>query len=249
MLSYQHMYHAGSTVDVHKHNILVHLIKKLIQKDRPISYIETHSGRGIYDLSSAESLKTGEAKMGIEQIIIQEQPPYFNDYISLIKKLRQDFNNNNIYPGSPLIAQKILRPCDDIYLMELHPVEVRYLHGLTKLEGVKPQIHHRDGYEGVLAISPTKNRRGLVFIDPSFEVKSEYQTVVNFTHKLTKKWPQAVIMIWYPILPQNYHINLKNQLNNNNEVFYDEIMFKNNPDFGIQGSGVAIINKPWRLFD
>ena len=245
MLSYQHIYHAGCPADVHKHMILVRLLNVLIQKERPISYMETHAGRGLYDLSSSEALKTGEAASGIEMILNKNTVNENDPYIKLIRQIRAMLGNENYYPGSPLIALNMLRAIDKVFLMELHPGEINYLYDLENLTKIKPQIHHRDGYEGVLAVSPPPiHRRGLVLIDPSYEVKSEYVDVVNFVKKLSKKWPQTVIMIWYPILAANYHVAMKRQLEEQyKELAFNEKLFDSKT--GMRGSGVAIINKPW----
>jgi len=271
MLSYQHHYHAGSLSDIHKHGLLIKLIKALTIKDRPLSYMETHSGRGFYDLACWEAQKTGEAKEGIESLLAKNSHPDLNDdYLNLIKLLRIEFSNPSFYPGSPLIAKRLLRPQDELFLMELHPGEIKHLQGLRKINGPKTNIHHRDGYEGVLAVAPPKNRRGLVLIDPSYEVKSEYNQVAEFCIKLHKKWPESIIMIWYPILNQGYHESMKDNLNlsfdntlhtkkssriEHNKtitiegqptpaIFYDEKFFKSTGR--ALGSGVAIINNPWK---
>ena len=118
------------------------------------------------------------------------------------------------------------------------------------VDGPKAHIHHRDGYEGVLAVSPPKNRRGLVLIDPSYEIKSEYDQVVDFSIKLNKKWPEAIIMIWYPILKQGYQEAMKAKLaahfNNqpgstDNKLSCDEVLFSN--PTRMLGSGVVWVNK------
>jgi len=224
MLSYQHHYHAGSLSDIHKHTALLNLLQNLTRKERPISYMETHSGRGFYDTASPEALKTGEAAEGINKLLGSNSVSEEDSYINLINKLKVEFGNPNFYPGSPLIAKKILRPQDELFLMELHPEEIKHLYKLRNLRsGAKTHIHHRDGYEGVLALSPPKNRRGLVLIDPSYEVKTEYDQVVDFCIKLNKKWPEAVIMIWYPILKQGYHEGMKKGLND-----YFQISSSNN---------------------
>lgn len=250
MLSYQHIYHAGNLADVHKHFILCELLNLLTGKDRPISYMETHAGRGLYNLRSPESEKTGEAEQGIialrKKKILPENSLYIKILDDVEKKEGKDF-----YPGSPLVAKLILRKKDQIHLMEKHPQEIKFLR--RNLEGENVSVHFRDGYEGVLALSPPKPpepRRGLVFIDPSYEVKTEYSDVANFVSKLSKKWPEATIVIWYPILKQGYHKDLIQDIKKQKfeNVIVDEYVFsKNKNDEGMLGSGMAIINAPFGI--
>ena len=249
MLSYQHHYHAGSLADIHKHSILIKQLKYLTQKDRPVSYMETHSGRAFYDTSCLEAQKTGEAALGIEKLILKQTSPVNEEYITFIKQIRHEMNNPYFYPGSPLIAKKMLRDNDDLFLMELHPGEIKFLYNLRNLSGPRTNIHHRDGYEGVLALSPPKKRRGLVLVDPSYEIKAEYNQAADFCMKLNKKWPEAIIMIWYPILLQGHHFAMKDKITshfkslNQEEGFIsvNETIFKD-PQRSI-GSGVIIIGK------
>ncbi len=245
MLSYQHSYHAGCLADVHKHAILSVLLTALIQKDRPLSYVETHAGRGLYDLESSESHKTGEAQHGIKAIqqagLFQETHPYMKTLLKIHNRY-----GKTIYGGSPAIARAILRPQDDLYLMELHPQEIKYLHRNFRDKNI--HIHFRDGYEGVLAISPPKAKRGLILIDPSYEVKTEYQDCVDFIQKIHQKWPQAVIALWYPMLPSQYYDEMMKALNNLPFETVDHRSFQYaeaRKDKGLFGTGMYIINPPW----
>ena len=242
MLSYQHHYHAGSLTDIHKHRWLIRLLDYLTIKERPISYMETHSGRAFYDTSCPEAEKTGEAALGIDKLL-HDKSASKDNYLNLIRQLKDETGIPHFYPGSPLIAKKLLRDQDELFLMELHPEEIKHLYGLRKIKGAKAHIHHRDGYEGVLAVSPPKNRRGLVLIDPSYEIKSEYDQVAEFCFKLNKKWPEAIIMIWYPILKQGYHEPMKNKIafHFRESIMIDEDLFATPQR--MLGSGVIIIGK------
>lgn len=151
MLSYQHIYHAGCLADVHKHSILSVLLSHFIEKDNAITYMETHSGRGLYDLNSPEAQKTGEAKQGIEVVLRTNIFPDSHPYMKAITYIRKRYGQE-IYPGSPALAKYLLRPKDQIQLMELHPQEIVYLR--ENVAGPNVHIHHRDGYQGALALSP-----------------------------------------------------------------------------------------------
>lgn len=242
MLSYQHIYHAGNLADVHKHAVLSLVLELLIAKDKPLSYLETHSGRGLYDLRSVEAQKTGEYKTGVEHVLSQEIPSVLQRFVNAVLALRKEYGAH-VYPGSPALAHEILRREDQLHLMELHPQEVQYLRGSLQAENV--HIHHRDGYEGVLAITPPTPRRGLVFIDPSYEVKKEYAFLIDFIQELHGRWPQANIVLWYPVLKEALHVSMRDVLCNLGipKTFYNEFHFANT---GLLGSGMLILNAPYR---
>ena len=228
MLSYQHAYHAGGPADLHKHIALGELLALLMRKPRPITYMETHAGRGLYDLASTETVKTGEANEGIAKIT-----PSDSAFWDAVKSVRQ-MHGETAYPGSPAIAASMLRHDDKMHLMELHPAEYKALR--VNLEG-EAAIHNRDGYEGVLAISPPKPRKGLVLIDPSYEVKSEYLQVAEFTRKLMAKWPEATVMICYPILKAARHKEMLAALRLPQLVA--EVAVDFNDTEGMPGSGLS----------
>jgi 23S rRNA (adenine2030-N6)-methyltransferase len=234
MLSYQHAYHAGGPADLHKHIALAELLTLLTRKPRGITYMETHAGRGLYDLASVEAAKTGEADEGIAKIDLPNCP--FADAVKSIRSM----HGKTAYPGSPAIAAALLREQDKMQLMELHPAEFKALR--VNLEG-EASVHRRDGYEGVMAISPPKPRKGLVLIDPSYEVKDEYLQVAEFTNKLIAKWPEATVMIWYPILKAGRHKEMLSALNSPHLI--DEVTFDLKDNKGMTGSGLALVNAPY----
>ena len=243
MLSYQHIYHAGNAADVHKHAALSVLLAHLTQKEKPLTYLETHAGRGVYDLASKEALKTDEARYGVYDVLKHKKLPDSHPYVSLIRRLQSEVGKT-LYPGSPFIAEALLRPTDSIHLMELHPREYDELRYWMRYPNV--HMHHRDGYEGVLALSPPPVRRGFVLIDPSYEVKTEYALVAATVLKLIKKWPQAHVMIWYPLLKEGRHAELCSPLEQaqTNGFYKQEIRFKH-PDGRMTGSGFVLLNAPY----
>jgi len=234
MLSYQHAYHAGGPADLHKHIALAEILSLLTRKPRGITYMETHAGRGLYDLASAETAKTGEADEGIARLGLPNC--VFTDAIKSVRAM----HGETTYPGSPAIAAALLRANDKMHLMELHPAEFKALQ--KNLEG-EAAIHRRDGYEGVMAISPPKPRKGLVLIDPSYEVKTEYLQVADFTRKLVAKWPEATVMIWYPILEAGRHKEMLQALPV--PIIKDEVSFSLKDNKGMTGSGLALVNAPY----
>lgn len=245
MLSYQHGYHAGCLADVHKHAALAVLCARLREKPKPLSYLESHAGRGVYDLSAPEAEKTGEARAGVLRLMAEGAIPRQHPLAQAIAVTEQQFGDR-FYPGSPLIAAQLLGPDDVLHLMEMHPQEHAALR--RTMRGRKARIHRRDGYEGLLAISPPTPRRGLVLIDPSYEIKTEYRRVADVAVALNAKWPQAVIMIWYPILTAGPHEPMAAQLLGAGlpDVLRREVRFRLPPGSpGMLGSGLVIVNAPW----
>ena len=169
------MYHCGNLADVHKHYILAELLAKLKEKNKPISYIETHSGAGIYNLESPESLKTAESNYGINYLESKIKDSMYGEIISKIKNIY----GNEYYPGSPMIAQQILDITDSINLMELHPQEyLKLKNNMHQFKNI--HIHKKDGYKEVLAISPTIIKRGIIIGNKSVG-KPGYGSACTFT--------------------------------------------------------------------
>jgi 23S rRNA (adenine2030-N6)-methyltransferase len=237
VLSYQHAYHAGGPADLHKHIVLADLLARLTAKPRGISYVETHAGRGLYDLAAPEALKTGEAAQGIGRVAPDPATPFGRALAAVRSEA-----GASAYPGSPLVARKLLRPQDRLVLMELHPAEHAAL--AATLSGPGVAIHRRDGFEGVLALAPFSLRRGLVLVDPSYEVKTEYGATAAFVRRLVARWPEAAVLVWYPVLPAARHRDLLAALAPL-PVAVDEVAFDPPPERGMTGSGLALVNAPY----
>lgn len=200
MLSYQHLYHAGNMADVHKHAIVAWALDYLTQKDKPLSYVETHAGRGLYDLATEEALKTGEAAGGVAVAEAWFAPDH--PYRRRLAEVRAA-HGQNAYPGSPMVAALSLRDGDVMHLAELHPQEHRAL-----VENLGPWGAHvqlRDGFDMALAVCPPTPRRGLMLIDPSYEVKAEYDCIPKIIAQISRKWNVGVIALWYPLLTGGAH--------------------------------------------
>lgn len=203
MLSYQHIYHAGNPADVHKHMLLAHVLDYLTRKDKPLSYIETHAGRGLYDLGSAEALKTGEAAAGIAALEARIDPGH--PYRRRLAEVRARFGDA-AYPGSPLIAALTLRDADNLHLAELHRQEHAAL--AAALTDFPAHLHRRDGFETALALTPPMPRRGLLLCDPSYEVKEDYQAIPKHFAAIARKWNVGILMLWYPLLASGAHLDM-----------------------------------------
>ncbi|MBA4501096.1 23S rRNA (adenine(2030)-N(6))-methyltransferase RlmJ [Marinobacterium marinum] len=247
MLSYQHGFHAGNFADVHKHLILTLLLQSLNRKSKPWSYLETHGGRARYELSSVQALKTGEFRDGIARLWQQPVPAAVQGYLEQVAAVNGDALS--VYPGSPLLAARLGREADNIHVMELHPAEAEALKAVFR-QDARVAVHHRDGYEGVLALLPPKPNRGVVLIDPSFEVKDEYRQLVRFIEKAYQRWSNGCFAIWYPLLPAGHWLQMKQALaaSGIRNILCSELeVSPAGEERGMYGSGMLLINPPWQL--
>lgn len=246
MLSYQHAYHAGNLADVHKHAALAWMLEYLTRKDKPLSYIETHAGRGLYDLAGPEARKTGEAAAGIARV--EDALPADHPYRRVLSDTRTA-HGASTYPGSPLIAATLLRRGDRIDLAELHPAERLAL--AKAMTGTGARIHAQDGMELAQALTPPDPRRGMMLIDPSYEVKADYAALAAALPKLARKWNVGIIMLWYPILADGRHHGMIRRLQDAlPDALTHEIAFPPaRKGHGMSGSGLFVVNPPWGLKD
>jgi 23S rRNA (adenine2030-N6)-methyltransferase len=250
MLSYLHGYHAGNFADLHKHHLLVCLLTALNRKDKPWNYLETHAGKAHYALDSEQSEKTAEYREGIARLWTQQgAPDSVARYMEQVRAVNPE-GTLAFYPGSPALAAGMAREEDRLHLMELHPGEVQQLKQAFSGRA-DVSVHHRDGYEGVLALLPPKPNRGLVLIDPSYEVKSEYDQVVAFLAKALKRWPNGCFAVWYPLLPAGRWKMMLESIRRSGirNILRSELWVRNASDQGMYGSGMLIINPPWPLAD
>ncbi len=242
MLSYQHSYHAGNAADVHKHAALALALDWMIRKDKALTYIETHAGRGLYDLSDASARKTGEAAQGIGRLLHRLPPDH--PYAAAMAGFRAA-HGSDAYPGSPLLAAHVLRRFDRIELAELHPAEHA---ALVEAMPASPntRIHHRDGFEMAKALTPPDPQRGLLLIDPSWELRDDYVRLAALLPALHRKWGVGVLMLWYPLLADDRHRPMTRALREAvPDILLHEVRFPPARDgHGMRGSGLAIVNAP-----
>lgn len=244
MLSYQHAFHAGNLADVHKHALLATALARLTEKPKPLSYIETHAGRGLYDLNAGAALKTGEAQQGIARALSSGWLPHGHPLRDALESIRSR-HGAGAYPGSPLIAGHFLRPGDVAHLAELHPAEYA---ALAEVGGVA-RLHHQDGFAMANALIPPTPRRGMLLVDPSFEVKADYDRIPAWIARMARKWNVGVIALWYPILTDDRHRPMAEALAAAHpQALRSEVRFPPaRPGHGMVGSGMFVINPPFGL--
>ncbi|MCT2540179.1 23S rRNA (adenine(2030)-N(6))-methyltransferase RlmJ [Sedimentimonas flavescens] len=253
MLSYQHSYHAGNLADVHKHALMAAILDYMTRKDKPLSYLETHSGRGLYALDAAEAVKTGEAAQGIERIARLSWFAPDHPYARALAAVRAAHGARS-YPGSPLLAATLLRPIDSIQLCELHPQEFAALRAAMEPHG--GVFHQKDGLQMALALAPPTPRRGVMLIDPSWEVKSDYEAIPKLIGQVARKWNVGVIALWYPILAPTVTASdaqramVRGLRASHPEALISEVRFPPAREgHGMIGSGMFVLNPPWGLED
>lgn len=244
MLSYQHHYHAGNPADVHKHAALAWVLDYLCQKPKPLSYIETHAGRGLYDLGDAAALKTGEAAQGVARLEARFAADH--PYRRCLTQTRAA-HGAAAYPGSPLIAAQSLRRVDRLHLAELHPAENTHLR--RNLAGYDVNIRQQDGFEMAQELCPPTPRRGLLLVDPSYEVKTEYESIPRHLTQIARKWNVGILMLWYPILTSGAHEGMLIHLGAafpeglRHEVAFPPVRAGHR----MVGSGLFVVNAPYGL--
>ena len=267
MLSYQHVYHAGNHADILKHYVLCCVIEHLNKKEKPYALYDTHAGSGLYDLEDNRSIKTSEAERGIlylKNFLDQNQekgaalPQGLKNYLELI----QSFLKKNLYPGSPLIEQSLMRPSDQLILSELHPAEIENLRTNINAQTTETNlhknvsIHNRSGWEMVKALTPPAQKRGAVLIDPSYEETKDYTDAAETICQVHKKWTNGIIMLWYPLLThREAEINrmveqitsFVKKTNENTTVDNYTLCAKEKEASRMYGSGMLVINTPWNL--
>ena len=227
-----------------KHSVLAWTLNYLIQKDKPLTYMESHAGRGLYDLTAPEAVKTGEAAMGIARA--EAWFPKTHPYARAIAITRAE-RGPNAYPGSPLIAGHTLRDIDTIHLCELHPQERAALEYATSPFGA--HVYAEDGLAKALSILPPTPRRGLLLIDPSYEVKTDYEDIPRVIGQIARKWNVGLIYLWYPILSDAPHRTMLNILRQDHPAaLVHEVRFPPAREgHRMVGSGLWMLNAPFGI--
>ena len=247
MLSYQHGYHAGNFADVVKHLGLSRLVNYLVQKDKPLLYLETHSGKGLYDLKDHQAEKTSEYKQGIQLLWDnRKQLPFvFADYLQVINNLNKK-DSLRFYPGSPYLALNALRAIDRTYFCELHTGEYEVLHNIP-LANKKTHFSNSDGIAALNTLLPPIEKRSLIFIDPSYEIKDEYKTIPRAIKQAFTKFSTGVYCLWYPIVNRRLSDQLLRRLQDigAKNALKVEFNLTSKMQDGMTGCGLWVINPPF----
>lgn len=249
MLSYRHSFHAGNHADVLKHIVQSLILDVLKNKEKPFVYHDTHSGVGRYDLTHEWSEKTSEYKQGIARIWQkQPYPELIQSYLDSITKLNTD-STLRFYPGSPRVARSQIRPQDRMILTELHPSDYPLLEQEFHRDK-QVKIYKEDGFKCLKGSLPPKERRGLVLIDPPYELAKEYKDVVTAIAQSYKRWATGIYAIWYPVVNR---CDIEDMLQGLESLGIRKILqielgvSADTNERGMTASGMIVINPPWKL--
>ncbi|MBO1374981.1 23S rRNA (adenine(2030)-N(6))-methyltransferase RlmJ [Vibrio cholerae] len=249
MLSYRHSFHAGNHADVLKHIVQSLILNSLQQKEKPFVYHDTHSGVGRYDLTHEWSEKTGEYKQGIARVWQQDNiPAELDSYLDAIRQLNQG-ETLRYYPGSPRVARAHLREQDRMVLTELHPSDYPLLEQEFHRDR-QVSIYKEDGFARLKASLPPQERRGLVLIDPPYELAKEYRDVVRAIAQSYKRWATGIYAIWYPVVNRCDIDDMLEGLQGLEIRKILQIELGVAPDTnerGMTASGMIVITPPWTL--
>jgi 23S rRNA (adenine2030-N6)-methyltransferase len=250
MLAYRHAFHAGNHADVLKHIVLMLVLRHMNAKPKPYRFVDTHAGAGGYSLEGRYAQKKGEYERGIGRLWTRDDlPGTIADYVELIRRFNPDGVLSQ-YPGSPAIAQMLLRPQDQLRAFELHPTEQKILR--STLAATPDAIaYDGDGFEGLKSQLPPSTRRAAVLIDPSYEGNGDYARVVATLRDALSRFAEGVYLVWYPQVSKLEAARLPKRLEAMAPKGWLNVRLSvQQPDaqgFGLAGSGVFVLNPPHPL--
>lgn len=253
-MNYRHIYHAGNFADVLKHAVLALLIRHMQKKDKAFRVLDTHAGIGLYDLSSEEAQKTGEWRDGIGRLLEAELEPQVAALLEpYLEAVRAENPKGGLkhYPGSPRLARNLFRPQDRLAAMELHPEDYRRLARLFEGD-FQVRVTELDGWLSLGAHLPPKEKRGIVLVDPPFEIDGEYERLVQGLATAYRRFSGGTYCLWYPLKKgapiRRFHEEL--QALDIPKMLCAELSVKSDRDgTGLSGSGLIIVNPPFTLKD
>jgi 23S rRNA (adenine2030-N6)-methyltransferase len=248
-VNYRHIYHAGNFADVFKHAVLALIFRALAAKDKPFCYIETHAGAGRYDLQSEAARKSGEWHDGIGRLWDQAPEAELADYLSVVRAANPDGGRLRYYPGSPRIAQSLVRPQDRMVLCEVVPEEAQRLaHEFEHDKHVA--VRAQDGYAALGSLLPPPERRGLVLIDPPYEAPTELGRASEALAAAYARWPTGVYVLWYPIKERSAAARFEREIaaSGMRRILVASLgAYPEDSTFRLNASATLIVNPPWQL--
>lgn len=262
MLSYRHQFHAGNIADVFKHALLTRLLLALNRKDKPYCVVETHAGIGRYDLQHAWSQKTGEFHKGIARVWQRaDAPEILQPYLEAVRVENPD-GHLRFYPGSPCLARRLMRDTDRLVLYELNKDDCETLRGHFS-NARHTAIHQQDGYTAIRATLPPKERRGLLFIDASFDQGEDFARVAKAVKEANTRFASGMVAVWYPLmgtsaieaferslrgagLPKTLQLELTTEHRDHNEHIPGSGLIIVNPPYGLDKDAPPLLDWLWR---
>lgn len=249
-MNYRHIYHAGNFADVAKHIGLQFCLDALKRKETPFFALDTHAGRGYYDLQAPEAQKSGEAERGVQRLVqLCIGDPELAAYLAAIRARRG--KRLPRYPGSPALIAAALRPQDRAVFAELMPAEARtVMREVASLGRIRTEIE--DGYAVLNALLPPEERRGLVLIDPPYESLDELKTMLQRFADAYRRWPGGTFLIWYPIrsAEQRRLVHARFEALHIPKMLHADLaIHPDDSSVGLAGSGLVIVNPPYGADD
>jgi 23S rRNA (adenine2030-N6)-methyltransferase len=252
-MNYRHAFHAGNFADVVKHAVLALLIARLKQKEGAFRVIDTHAGVGLYDLAADEASRTGEWREGIGRLWGQPLEPKLAEllapYLATVAAANEGKATLARYPGSPWIARHLFRPQDRLTAVELHPEDAKALETLFAGD-IQVRTIALDGWLALGAFVPPKERRGLVLVDPPFEERDDFETMLSAFATAYRKWPTGIYALWYPVKDLAAVDRLRVSLSKTGirRLLRAELTIRERDAAGtFNGAGLVICNPPWKF--
>ncbi len=254
-MNYRHAFHAGNFADVLKHATLALVIEHLRQKQAPFRMIDTHAGAGCYDLAASEALRTGEWQDGIGRLLGTSAPPLPDQVAALLATYLDVVRSANEpgeirhYPGSSMLALRLLRPDDRLIANELHPDDARALESALGHDA-RAKVMTIDGWQALKALLPPKERRGVILIDPPFEEVGELDRLVAGAAAACRRFATGIYLLWFPIKDTTVHRKFCNSLTASgfDKLLLAELRVRQvEPGEKLSATGLVIINPPYQL--
>jgi len=255
MFAYRHAFHAGNHADVLKHLVLVQLLHYMNQKDKPYWYIDTHAGAGLYRLDQGYALQKREFAEGIARLWERKDwPAPIADYVAQVRAVNET-KALRFYPGSPMIAQNLMRSEDKLRLFELHSSDSALLlenfPADRHSDKAAAKVFSEDGFTSLKALLPPPTRRACMLIDPSYEDKADYARALTTVKESLQRFPACMIAVWYPLLHRSEPRELERKLRGVTAKSWLHVNLQVSAPpldgFGMFGSGMFILNPPYTL--
>ena len=253
-MNYRHHFHAGNFADVMKHVLLLQLLARLNAKDKPYRNIDTQGGAGKYDLSTSEAQKSGEFLTGIHRLvklddsIKRNAPEGVKQYLKIVEDMRAG-SGKGAYPGSPWFALEGMRDIDKATIFEMQRDVFQQLY--FNIRDKRAGLHERDFYEGLMGVIPPKEKRGLVMIDPPYDIeRTDFPQLVELLQAAHKKWPTGVFAVWYPIKDRAMIDRFEKKMFKTGirrQLVCEICVWPDDTPVGLNGCGLLVINPPWKF--
>lgn len=248
-MNYRHSFHAGNFADVLKHAVLARVLEYLAEKDKPFTVVDTHAGAGLYDLEGEESGRTLEYRDGIGRLMADPAPPpMLAPYLACVAA-ENAAGALRLYPGSPVIARRLLRRGDHLMLCELHPPTRALLEEVFEGDR-RTRIFDLDGYTAVKSFLPPTPRRGLILIDPPFEKPDEFERLAAAVGDMLERWAKGLLIAWFPIKQRAAARSFRAAIESLAlpPALWVELLIRGETDqTRFNGCGLLILNPPWTL--